>query len=195
MKKLRLLAIVLAALMLLSACAKTEVSTVTQTTAEAETTVSATEAETVQDDTDYRVSFSTVDLDGNPVDSSVFADAEYTMINIWASYCAPCIGEMDELMQMDAELENVQIITVLSDALSTEDEAAEDAREIVKTLNFTLPVYLINEEIYTQLPCNAVPTSFLVDREGNAMKYMCVGAVGVEQYKQWIQSCIDSQGD
>lgn len=195
MKKLRLFAIVLAALMLLSACAKTEVSTVTQTTAEAETTVSATEAETVQDDTDYRVSFSTVDLDGNPVDSSVFADAEYTMINIWASYCAPCIGEMDELMQMDAELENVQIITVLSDALSTEDEAAEDAREIVKTLNFTLPVYLINEEIYTQLPCNAVPTSFLVDREGNAMKYMCVGAVGVEQYKQWIQSCIDSQGD
>lgn len=195
MKKLRLLAIVLAALMLLSACAKTEVSPVTQTTAEAETTVSATEAETVQDDTDYRVSFSTVDLDGNPVDSSVFADAEYTMINIWASYCAPCIGEMDELMQMDAELENVQIITVLSDALSTEDEAAEDAREIVKTLNFTLPVYLINEEIYTQLPCNAVPTSFLVDREGNAMKYMCVGAVGVEQYKQWIQSCIDSQGD
>lgn len=195
MKKLRLLAIVLAVLMLLSACAKTEVSTVTQTTAEAETTVSATEAETVQDDTDYRVSFSTVDLDGNPVDSSVFADAEYTMINIWASYCAPCIGEMDELMQMDAELENVQIITVLSDALSTEDEAAEDAREIVKTLNFTLPVYLINEEIYTQLPCNAVPTSFLVDREGNAMKYMCVGAVGVEQYKQWIQSCIDSQGD
>lgn len=195
MKKLRLLAIVLAVLMLLSACAKTEVSTVTQTTAEAETTVSATEAETVQDDTDYRVSFSTVDLDGNPVDSSVFADAEYTMINIWASYCAPCIGEMDELMQMDAELENVQIITVLSDALTTEDEAAEDAREIVKTLNFTLPVYLINEEIYTQLPCNAVPTSFLVDREGNAMKYMCVGAVGVEQYKQWIQSCIDSQGD
>lgn len=195
MKKLRLLAIVLAALMLLSACAKTEVSTVTQATAEAETTVSATEAETVQDDTDYRVSFSTVDLDGNPVDSSVFADAEYTMINIWASYCAPCIGEMDELMQMDAELENVQIITVLSDALTTEDEAAEDAREIVKTLNFTLPVYLINEEIYTQLPCNAVPTSFLVDREGNAMKSMCVGAVGVEQYKQWIQSCIDSQGD
>ena len=195
MKKLRLLAIVLAVLMLLSACAKTEVSTVTQTTAEAETTVSATEAETVQDDTDYRVSFSTVDLDGNPVDSSVFADAEYTMINIWASYCAPCVGEMDELMQMDEELENVQIITVLSDALSTEDEAAEDAREIVKTLNVTLPVYLINEEIYTQLPCNAVPTSFLVDREGNAMKYMCVGAVGVEQYKQWIQSCIDSQGD
>ena len=193
MKLFRLLATVLVVAMALSACAKTE--TPTETTTQVIEKQPAAEAEPEQDAADYKISFSTVDLDGNPVDSSVFADAEYTMINIWASYCAPCIGEMDELMQMDAELENVQIITVLSDALSTEDEAAEDAREIVKTLNFTLPVYLINEEIYTQLPCNAVPTSFLVDREGNAMKYMCVGAVGVEQYKQWIQSCIDSQGD
>ena len=193
MKLFRLLATVLVVAMALSACAKTE--TPTETPTQAIGKQPAAEAQQEQDAADYKISFSTVDLDGNPVDSSVFADAEYTMINIWASYCAPCVGEMDELMQMDEELENVQIITVLSDALSTEDEAAEDAREIVKTLSFTLPVYLINEEIFTQLPCDAVPTSFLVDREGNAMKYRCVGAVGVEQYKQWIQSCIDSQGD
>ena len=191
MKLFRLLATVLVVAMALSACAKTE--TPTETTTQVIEKQPAAEAEPEQDAADYKISFSTVDLDGNPVDSSVFADAEYTMINIWASYCAPCVGEMDELMQMDEELENVQIITVLSDALSTEDEAAEDAREIVKTLSFTLPVYLINEEIFTQLPCDAVPTSFLVDREGNAMKYRCVGAVGVERYKQWIQACIDSQ--
>ena len=191
MKLFRLLATVLVVAMALSACAKTE--TPTETTTQVIEKQPAAEAEPEQDAADYKISFSTVDLDGNPVDSSVFADAEYTMINIWASYCAPCVGEMDELMQMDEELENVQIITVLSDALSTEDEAAEDAREIVKTLNVTLPVYLINEEIFTQLPCDAVPTSFLVDREGNAMKYMCVGAVGIERYKQWIQACIDSQ--
>lgn len=191
MKKLRLLVMLLAVFMLLSACAKTEAPT--ETTAQVIETQSAAEAETEQDTTDYRVTFSTVDLDGNPVDSSVFADAEYTMINLWASYCSPCIGEMEELMQLDAELEHVQIITVLSDAVSTEDEAAADAREIVKTLNLTLPVYLINADIYYQLPCDAVPTSFLVDREGHPMKYRCVGAVGIEKYKQWIQACIDTQ--
>lgn len=191
MKKLRLLAMLLAVVMLLSACAKTEEST--ETTAQVIETQPAAEAETEQDTTDYRVTFSTVDLDGNPVDSSVFADAEYTMINIWGSFCTPCVGEMDELMQLDAELENVQIITVLADAVSTEDEAAADARQIVQTQNLTLPVYLINAEIYTQLPCDAVPTSFLVDREGNPMKYRCVGAVGIEKYKQWIQACIDAQ--
>lgn len=144
-------------------------------------------------DASKKVSFSTVDLDGNPVDSAVFANAEYTMINVWASYCASCVGEMTELMQMDAELENVQIITILADALSPEDEAAEDARQIVQKLNMTLPVYLINAEIYGQFPCRYVPTSFLVDREGNPVGASCAGAVGVDSYRAWIQSCIEAQ--
>lgn len=139
------------------------------------------------------VSFSTVDLNGNPVDSSVFAIAEYTMINVWASYCAACVGEMTELMQMDEELENVQIITILADAFSPEDEAAEDARQIVQKLNLTLPVYLFNAGIDAQFPCRYVPTSFLVDREGNPVGASCVGAVGVDNYKAWIQSCIEAQ--
>lgn len=137
-----------------------------------------------------KVVFTTVDLDGNPVDSSVFANAEYTMINIWGSFCAPCIGEMEDLMKMDAEMDNVQIITILGDATSPDDDTAEDAREVVETLKLTLPVYLTNDEIKELLPSNAFPTSFLVDREGNPLGTSCVGAVGTESYQVWIQNCI-----
>ena len=137
-----------------------------------------------------KVSFTTVDLDGNPVDSSVFANAECTMINIWGSFCAPCIGEMEDLMKMDAEMDNVQIITILGDATSPDDDTAEDAREVVETLKLTLPVYLTNDEIKELLPFNAFPTSFLVDREGNPLGASCVGAVGPERYQAWIQNCI-----
>lgn len=137
-----------------------------------------------------KVVFTTVDLDGNPVDSSVFANAEYTMINIWGSFCAPCIGEMEDLMKMDAEMDNVQIITILGDATSPDDDTAEDAREVVETLKLTLPVYLTNNEIKELLPSNAFPTSFLVDREGNPLGIACIGAVGPENYQAWIQACI-----
>lgn len=137
-----------------------------------------------------KVVFTTVDLDGNPVDSSVFANSEYTMINIWGSFCAPCIGEMEDLMKMDAEMDNVQIITILGDATDVEDDTAEDAREIVERLNLTLPVYLTNDKIEALLPADAFPTSFLVDREGNPLGIACVGAVGPEKYQAWIQACI-----
>lgn len=137
-----------------------------------------------------KVRFTTVDLDGNTVDSSVFANAEYTMINIWGSFCAPCIGEMEDLMQMDAEMENVQIITILGDAMNVTDDTAEDAREIVEKLHLTLPVYLINRQIMEQFPFDAFPTSFMVDREGTPLGRPCVGAVGPENYQKWMQSCI-----
>lgn len=139
------------------------------------------------------VVFSTVDLDGKPVNSSVLANAEYTMINVWASFCSPCIGEMEDLMKMDAEMDNVQIITILGDARSPSDDTAEDAREVVQTLNLTLPVYLTNDEIDALFPVDAFPTSFLVDREGNPLGTACVGAIGPERYQAWIQSCIDAQ--
>ena len=140
--------------------------------------------------TSGKVRFTTVDLDGNTVDSSVFANAEYTMINIWGSFCAPCIGEMEDLMRMDAEMENVQIITILGDAMNVTDDTAEDAREIVEKLHLTLPVYLINRQIMEQFSFDAFPTSFMVDREGTPLGRACVGAVGPENYQKWIQSCI-----
>ena len=48
------------------------------------------------------------DLDGNEVDSSIFADYDLTMINIWATFCNPCLSEMPEL----AELSSTQPVTI-----------------------------------------------------------------------------------
>ena len=41
--------------------------------------------------------FSTTDLEGNAVDQSMLADYDLTMVNVWATYCGPCISEMPDL--------------------------------------------------------------------------------------------------
>ena len=47
------------------------------------------------------ISFETTDLDGNPVKSEdIFKDHEITMVNLWATWCHNCIGEMTELGEM-----------------------------------------------------------------------------------------------
>ena len=41
------------------------------------------------------VAFETTDLDGNTVNSAdLFAASKLTMINIWGTFCGPCISEM-----------------------------------------------------------------------------------------------------
>lgn len=43
--------------------------------------------------------FSTIDMYGNPVTSSVLEQADVTIINYWATWCGPCVGEMPDLQE------------------------------------------------------------------------------------------------
>ena len=44
------------------------------------------------------ISFETTDLDGNAVTvEELFSQHKLTMINLWGTYCGPCIGEMPDL--------------------------------------------------------------------------------------------------
>ena len=48
--------------------------------------------------------FTTEDLDGNEVTESILKDKDVTMINIWGTFCPPCIEEMPELAKLSASL-------------------------------------------------------------------------------------------
>lgn len=138
-------------------------------------------------------SFTTVDLDGNPVDSSVFSKAKITMVNIWGSFCSPCIEEMPELMALNEEMEDVQVITILGDSFSPDDDAAEDARDIVKQLGLKLPVYLANEDLAKIFPYQYFPTSYLVDQDGKPVGEAKIGGNTKEAYMAWIKEALDKQ--
>ena len=64
-------------------------------------------------------SFNTTDIDSNQVDESVFKGKKLTMINIWATYCGPCINEMPALGKISREYagEGFQIIGIPVDGI------------------------------------------------------------------------------
>ena len=45
--------------------------------------------------------FTGKDLDGNAVDSSLFANNAYTVVNFWFSGCKPCVAELGELDKLN----------------------------------------------------------------------------------------------
>ena len=47
--------------------------------------------------------FTAADLEGNPVSEEIFKDYDLTMINIWATFCGPCISEMPDLGKLNEE--------------------------------------------------------------------------------------------
>lgn len=153
----------LACLLTLAACSPAETMTSTPG-------LSASEDE-VQ--TGVLSAFSTTDLEGNTLDQSILADYDLTMVNVWATFCGPCINEMPDLGELAAEYadKGVQIIGLVSDTMDSDgtisDSQVETAKEIVAETGADYRHLLPSDDLLGILSqIYAVPTTFFVDSEG-----------------------------
>jgi thiol-disulfide isomerase/thioredoxin len=56
------------------------------------------------------ISFETTDLAGNTVRSEdIFGENALTMVNLWGTYCGPCIGEMPDLEELNGRLKDKKL--------------------------------------------------------------------------------------
>ena len=44
------------------------------------------------------------DLEGNPVDNSLFAGNAFTVVNFWFNGCKPCVEELDDLNALNEKV-------------------------------------------------------------------------------------------
>lgn len=90
------------------------------------------------------VQFETTDLQGNAQSQSIFQENELTMVNIWATWCAPCIEEMPVLEQIYQEGE-IGVVGIVIE--SREEEVAELALEITTQTGATFPILRVTEDM------------------------------------------------
>ena len=120
-------------------------------------------------------SFSTYDMEAQPVDESIFSGYDLTMVNIWATWCGYCVQEMPELAKLKDMLpENVNLITICDDA-TTETELAYNILQQTGATNFQ--TLMGTQEIYDQFlyQVYAFPTTDFLDSQGNPVGEPIVG--------------------
>ncbi len=144
------------------------------------------------------VSFESVDLDGNPVSSKdLFSQNKITMVNLWGSFCSPCIAEMPELEKLYAEFqkEGCGIVGVLADVQSMDDtDIIEDGKQIVADTGVTYPNVVAWDTLQDQLPFNAYPTTYFVDSQGKVIGSPIVGA-DVDSYSTRLHEALQEIGE
>lgn len=128
-------------------------------------------------------SFSAETLTGETVTEAFFSNADLTVINVWATYCGPCKVEMPTLGQLDRELDNVQVLGIVTDVIDQNaqpDEAqVELALEIMDASGCSYPSLILNESLaYLGFAgLSAVPATLFVDSEGNLIGQGFYGAL------------------
>jgi thiol-disulfide isomerase/thioredoxin len=86
-----------------------------------------------------------------------------TVVNVWASWCAPCRAEAPTLESFALKNQNIQFVGIL-----TRDNLTS-AQGFVKRFNITYPT-LVDDSIIASfrgsLPANAIPTTIIIDSAG-----------------------------
>ena len=140
------------------------------------------------------ITFEARDLEGNTVTETVFAESELTMVNVWATYCNPCLSEMPELGELAGEYssDEFQIIGIVSDVQEeSEAEAVEYAAMLVEQTGAAYPHLLLNESLFRSMlsGVSAVPTTFFVNEKGEVLDTV-VGAMDKDSWKEKIDGLL-----
>lgn len=148
------------------------------------------------------VVFEAQDTEGNTVTSDIFGQSRLTMVNVWATYCNPCLSEMPELGELAGEYDSgdFRLIGIISDVPEAmegiDEEKAERAREEAKSLiektGADYTHLLLGASLYNALltDVTAVPTTFFIDKEGNVLDQV-VGAMDKESWKEKIDALLE----
>lgn len=145
----------------------------------------------------FYVSFDTEDLDGNSVNSEIFADYKLTVLNIWGTWCPPCVNELPELQETSQAYaeKNVQLIGVLQDSITNTMERDEtiiaNAKKLMETAGADYTVLLPDETFYNEILSQVqyFPTTLFIDEKGQLV-YAVERAMTFEEWSSTIDAVL-----
>lgn len=141
------------------------------------------------------VTFDAQTLDGASLSSDLFADSRITMVNVWATYCNPCLNEMPGLgeLALTYDSDDFQLIGIISDVMEGADEKTlQKAADLVAQTGADYPHLLLNESLYTALlkEVSAVPTTFFVNQDGQILDTV-IGAMEKSAWEEQIDALLE----
>ncbi len=139
--------------------------------------------------------FTAKDLDGNTVTESIFAEKDLTVVNIWGTFCTPCVQEMPELGEWAKSMpDNVQIVGLIADISGDEDTKRHDlAVTITEKANADFTQIIANADFASIMNwVTGVPTTLFVDKEGKLVGEPIIGA-DVAGYKKFVEDYFSEQ--
>ena len=134
--------------------------------------------------------FTAKTITGETVTNEIFASKKITIVNIWGTFCPPCIAEMPELGEMARTLPtDAQIIGFVCDA-SEESSQIQKAIQITQEANADFVNIIPNAQLLKFMEnVEAVPTTIFVNSKGEVVGRAVIGA-DVEGYKNELEKLL-----
>jgi len=135
--------------------------------------------------------FTAKDLYGNTVTEKSLGEKELFFVHYWATWCGPCVNEMPELAKIAEEYgDRVGFLALLADYGS----AAKTAIRIAESSGISFVMVDANtkelQELLKKVQSGYVPTTILIDGEGNIVGEQIIGSYG-SGYASYIDEALE----
>ena len=133
----------------------------------------------------------TVDIDGKEFSGKNFSDYDLTMVNVFATWCSPCVQEIPDLAEIQKEMKDkgVNIVGVVTDTVDQtgeNQEALEKAKLIRERSKAEYPFLIPDKSNFNGRlsGIQAFPETFFVDKKGQIVGETYSGS---HNKKAWLE--------
>lgn len=144
--------------------------------------------------------FSAQTLEGETITDEIFTQADLTIVNLWGTFCGPCINEMPTLGKLHEELDNVQVLGIVLDCTdqsgNPDPDQVQTALDITAATGANYPTAVLNMELAMLGMANYqyIPTTLFVDGNGDIIGTEHVGALDEDGWRQVIAERLEMIG-
>ncbi|HKS39319.1 MAG TPA: TlpA disulfide reductase family protein [Blastocatellia bacterium] len=127
--------------------------------------------------------FALKDLQGRTVRLSDYK-GKVLLINFWATWCAPCLVEMPDLVKLQKEYESqgLQIVGITCPPMSR-----KDVRGVARKLKINYPILFGTDEVSDAYYATSVlPTTIVIDRNGK-VRGRILGILVPEEFERNVK--------
>lgn len=131
--------------------------------------------------------FQMIDLEGKTV-SFESLKGKVVFLNIWATWCPPCIAEMPNIQKLYNKVGSDNIAFVM---LSVDEGGLEKVKKFIKKKKYTFPVYMPASQFPQEFYSTAIPTTFIISPEGKIVaKQEGMADYNTEEVQVFLQGMV-----
>lgn len=147
------------------------------------------------------VTFTSTEFGGDEITSEIFTKNKITMLNIWGTFCPPCIREMPGLAKLAQENKGkgVEVVGVIIDLTDSKGKILPkqlaDAGKIIELTGADYRHIIPSIEMQNGILRNiqAVPSTIFVDKNGVIIDQMYLGARSQKDWQRIIDKLLAKQ--
>lgn len=89
-------------------------------------------------------------------------EGKVLFINMWATWCPPCVGEMPEIQELYDSMKDLPDV----EFLMVSNESVEKISKFKKERGYSFPVYSMRSAPSEKMKYTVLPTTFIIGKDG-----------------------------